>query len=210
MDSNTILTGSITILTTISLIVFFLIRNRNREKKGFSALQNFAMGFNSTISRYDRVDRTLIGVDNGEIIKLFFLRTNRNIEYREVINLSEVMSCRLVLDQRTVRYNKENVNVIDKIDLVFSFVNNNKQDVKLEFYNADYDQLTLSGELQLAQKWSGIVKSILVTNKKWEKEVNVANTRVPSALNEPAIQAHVPASPSGRKANYSASKIHAI
>lgn len=210
MDSNTILTGSITILTTISLIVFFLIRNRNREKKGFSALQNFAMGFNSTISRYDRVDRTLIGVDNGEIIKLFFLRTNRNIEYREVINLSEVMSCRLVLDQRTVRYNKENVNVIDKIDLVFSFVNNNKQDVKLEFYNADYDQLTLSGELQLAQKWSGIVKSILVTNKKWEKEVNVANTRVPSALNEPAIQAHVPASPSRRKANYSASKIHAI
>lgn len=210
MDSNMILTGSITILATISLIVFLQIRNRNREKKAFSVLQNFAKGINSTISSYDRWDKTLIGIDNGEINKLFFLRTISNKEYREVINLSEVMSCRLVLDERTVQYDKEKVNVIDKIELVFSFVNTNKQDVKLEFYNADYDQLTLSGELQLAQKWSGIVKSILVTNKKLEKEVNKAKIQVHSALNEPAIHAHVPAHPSKRKANNTASKIHAI
>jgi hypothetical protein len=210
MDSNMILTWSILILATISLIVFLKIRNRNRGKKAFSVLQNFANGINSNISSFDSWDKTLIGIDNGEINKLFFLRTISNKEYREVINLSEVMSCRLVLDQRTVQYNKEKVNAIDKIDLVFSFVNTHKQDVKLEFYNADYDQLTLTGELQLAQKWSGIVKSILVTNKKLEKEVNKANIQVPSALNEPAIHAHVPAHPSKRKSKYTASKIHAI
>jgi len=205
-----ILTGSITILATISLIVFFQIRNRNREKKVFSALQTFAKEINSTISSYDSWDKTLVGIDNGENNKLFFLRTISNKEYREVINLSEVMSCRVVIDERTVEYKREKVNVIDKIDLVFSFVNTHKQDVKLEFYNADYDQLTLSGELQLAQKWAGIVKSILVTNKKLEKEVNKANIQVPSDLNEHVIHAHVPVHPSKRKANFTASKIHAV
>ncbi len=210
MDSYLIFTGSIAILATISLIVFPQIRNRNRGKKAFSVLQNFAKGFNSNISSYDHWDKSLIGIDSGEINKLFFLRTISDKEYREAINLSEVMSCRLVLDERTVQYNKEKVNVIDKIDLVFSFVYTNKQDVKLEFYNADYDRLTLSGELQLAQKWSGIVKSILVTNKKWEKEVNTAKIQVPSASNGKAIHAHVPAYPSKRKSKYTASKIHAI
>ena len=210
MDSDLILRGSITILAIISLIVFLHIRNRKREKKAFSVLQNFAKEFNCHVSSYDRWDKSLIGIDSGEMNKLFFLRTISNKEYREAINLSEVMSCRLVLDERTVQYNKEKVNVIDKIDLVFSFVNTHKQDVKLEFYNADYDRLTLSGELQLAQKWSGIVKSILDTNKKWEKEVNTAKIQVPSASNGKAIHAHVPAYPSKRKSKYTASKIHAI
>jgi hypothetical protein len=210
MDSYLILTGSIIILATISFIVYPQINNKNREKKAFSVLQNFAKEFSSNISSYDRWDKSLIGIDSGKINKLFFLRTISNKEYREVINLSEVMSCRLVLDERTVLYKKKQVNVIDKIDLVFSFGNTNKQGVKLEFYNADYDQLTLSGELQLAQKWSEIVKSILVTNKKWEKEVHTANIQVPSVSNEKAIHVQVPVHPSKRKSKYTASKIHAI
>jgi hypothetical protein len=61
--------------------------------------------------------------------------------------------------------------------LIFSFYNH-KPEVSLEFYNTDYDQLTLSGELQLAQKWTGMIKSIVNTNREWkdkEKEKELVN-----------------------------------
>lgn len=186
-----IVTWLIIILTTTSFIVFFWIRSRNKEKITSSALLNFAKENNCTISSYDHWDKILIGIDNQEINKLFFIRTIPDKEHRAAINLSEVMSCRLVKTERTVRYDKEKVNVIDKIELVFSFVDTHKPDVALEFYNTDYNQLTLSGELQLAQKWSGIVKSVLVTNQNWEKEANKARPQAPSTINAPFGHAHV-------------------
>jgi hypothetical protein len=63
-----------------------------------------------------------------------------------------------------VKYNKELVNVIDRIELIFSF-NNHRPELSLEFYNTDYDQLTLSGELQLAEKWAGTLKTIINLNQ---------------------------------------------
>jgi hypothetical protein len=33
----------------------------------------------------------------------------------------------------------------------------NKPDTKVEFYNADYDRLTLTGEVQLSEKWCKIL-----------------------------------------------------
>ena len=176
MDSNMILTWSTIILATISLIVYFKIRNRNREKKTFSALQYFALEHDCVISSYDHWDKTLIGIDNKEINKLFFIRTTPNKDYREAINLSEVMNCKLDKVERTGRYKEDKVSVIDKIELILSFVDTKKPDIVLEFYNTDYDQLTLSGELQLAQKWSGTIKSIVNTNRDWkEKEKVFAN-----------------------------------
>jgi hypothetical protein len=75
MDSNIILTWSIVILTIISLVVFFQIRNKNKERKIVSVLHNFAKEYNSKISEYDHWDNSLIGIDNNEVDKLFFIRT---------------------------------------------------------------------------------------------------------------------------------------
>ena len=90
----------------------------------------------------------------------------------------------------------------NKIDLVFSFVDNSKQDVSLEFYNTNYSQLTLSGELQLAQKWSGIVKTILATNKNWEKEANKSKIQDALSANDPAGLSPVSVNDSKRKTKY--------
>jgi len=40
--------------------------------------------------------------------------------------------------------------------LVFSFQDKGKNEVVLEFYNAEYDSSTLTGELQLVEKWCKI------------------------------------------------------
>ncbi len=172
MDSNMIITWSIIILTTISLIAYFQIKNRNREKKTFSALQYFALENDGVISSYDHLCNTLIGIDNREITKLFFIRTTPNKDYREAINLSEIMGCQLHKVERTAHYKGDKVSVIDKIELILSFVDTKKPDVALEFFNTDYDQLTLSGELQLAQKWSGMIKSNVNTNREWKEKEN--------------------------------------
>lgn len=50
--------------------------------------------------------------------------------------------------------------VLVEPEMVVSFYNH-QPEISLEFYNADYDSLTLSGELQMAQKWVGIVKGFI-------------------------------------------------
>ncbi len=202
-----IVTWSIIILATISLIVFIQRNSKKREKKFYSVLQSFANDNNSKISSYDRWDKTLIGIDTSEISKLFFIRTISDKEFKEVINLSEVKKCRLIKTERTVWYNKENVKVIDKIELIFSYIFTNKPDIALEFYNNDYDHLTLSGELQLAQKWLDIVDRTLATNQNWEKETNKAKIQATYSIKEPVGHSHVADYGTKRKAKYA---IHAI
>lgn len=202
MDSNMILTWSITILAIIFLILFIQKRNKKRGKEILSVLQSFAKDNNGEISSYDRWDKTLIGIDNSEINKLFFIRTISDKEFREVINLSEVKKCRLIKTERIVRYNKENVSVIDKIELIFSFVSTHKPDIALEFYNNEYDSLTLSGQLQLAQKWSGIVEAILNTVKNRNSEVGKVKVDRTSFLKEPTVHVHTPAYAVKRKVKY--------
>lgn len=166
MDFNIILGWSITLLAIAGLIVFIRVRNKNRDKRTLAVLQTFARENNSEISYYDTWDKTLIGIDNKEINRLFFIRNIPDREIRELINISEVADCRMSKTERKVKYDKETVNVIDRIELIFSFYNQ-KPEIALEFYNTDYDQLTLSGELQLAQKWTGIIKSIVSANQEW-------------------------------------------
>ena len=51
------------------------------------------------------------------------------------------------------------IKAFDRIDLVFSNKDKSKADVVVEFYNANTDRLTLSGELQLAEKWCTLINN---------------------------------------------------
>jgi len=180
MDSNIILNWSIIISTILFLIAFTKRKNKKKENKIFSVLQSFANENNCTISNYDHLKKTLIGIDKGSK-NLFFIRTMNNKENRTIIDLSEVIKCRMINSERTTTFDNEKVKVIDKIMLVFSFIDKRKEDVSLEFYNNNYDQLTISGELQLAQKWLGIIESILIANS----EVSKVNLQSAPDINKP-------------------------
>lgn len=155
---------SIVILIMALLVIYFRIRNRKRNSRKLAVLNSFANESNCTISSWDAWVNTLVGISNPETNRLFFIRSIPGRETRQVLNLSEVDECRMVKTERKVKYEKELVNVIDKIELVFSF-SQHKPAVSLEFYNADYDNLTLSGELQIAQKWTGMIQSSLRARK---------------------------------------------
>ncbi|WP_346861749.1 hypothetical protein [uncultured Draconibacterium sp.] len=164
MDLNIILGWSITLLAITLLIFFIKVKNKKRDEKTLEPLLKFASEHNSEISQYNSWDKTIIGVDTNETSRLFFIRNIPGMEIRETINLLEVSDCKMVKAERKVKYQKHTVNVIDRIQLVFSFYKH-KSEIRLEFYNEDYDQLTLSGELQLAQKWASLVKDIIIKNR---------------------------------------------
>ena len=164
MDLSTILGWLITLFIITGLIVFLRIKNLNKKKQTLSILQTFAKENNSEISIYDTWDKTLIGVDNKKMNKLFFIRSIQGKDTRQVIILSDILDCKMAKISRNVSFKGETVHVIDKIDLVFSF--NKKPNISLEFYNSAYDHLTLSGELQLAEKWLELIKKSISKNQK--------------------------------------------
>lgn len=173
MDLSTILGWSITTLIIAGLIVFLRIKKLKKKKQVLSVLQAFAKENNSEISTYDTWDKTLIGIDDKEESKLFFIRSIPENEIRQVIVLSDVLDCKIAKTSRNMNFKGETAHVIDKIELVLSF-SNKKPNIFLEFYNTDYDHLTLAGELQLADKWLELIKkSIAKKQKKTTKHNNV-------------------------------------
>lgn len=159
MDTSELLGWSVVLLTTAGLIILIRIRRKRREQKILAPLFAFAAENNSEIVSWDRWDKTLIGIDKKEPGSLFFIRNIPGRNIREQIQLSEVTNCRMYKSERRVTFHKETVNVMDRIELVFTFPH--RREVSLEFYNAEYDLLTLTGELQMAQKWSGIINGII-------------------------------------------------
>ncbi len=202
MESHFILTWSLTALVLLSSALFFIFRNRNREKRTLSVLHAYARENHSTLTTFDHWPRSLIGIDEKDTVKLFFIRKERDREIREVIDLSEVKSCILVKAERTVRQDKEKVSLIEKIELVLTYSAGDKPVVALEFYNNDYDSLTLLGELQLAQKWLEIVKNAIETTKRKNRMGFTAKSEAPA--NKSAGKKQLDGSPTGRRSKHAA------
>lgn len=164
MDLNSILGWSVTLVAIAGLIIFIRIRKKSRIEKALAPLKAFARENNSEISNSEVWGKNLIGIDNNAPGSLFFIRSLPSREIREKINLSEISGCRINRTVRKADYNKEAVSVIDRVELVISFYNH-KPEVSLEFFNTDYDQLTLLNELQLAQKWSDMIQGFINVNR---------------------------------------------
>jgi hypothetical protein len=181
MNFNIVLSWSIVLLAVIALVLYLKEKNRKKDEKTLEPLLALAREQNAEISQYNSWDRSLIGIDNNESGKMFFIRSIPGMQVREVIDLSEVADCKMVKIERKVKYNKEIVTVTDRILLVISFLNH-KPEIRLEFYNDDYDQLTLSGELQLAQSWTSLIKSILIKNQASKKKNTEYKSAKPSVI----------------------------
>lgn len=164
MNFNLILGWSIGALIIVSLIVITRLKNKSRDQKKLNPLLEYAAENNSVITEYDAWGKTLIGLDNNKIKRLFFIRNIPDREIRETIILSEISECRMYKTNRKVKYKSGFTEVTDRIDVILYFYNH-RQEVCLEFYNTDYDNLTLTGELQIAQKWTEIINKIIITKQ---------------------------------------------
>jgi len=158
------LTSIIATLVLLIIIVIIAIVNKviklKKKNNIIKEFMNLANGKGCIISKFDFWNNTKIGFDMENGI-LFFIRNLKNHENKFVINLQDVLKCYINKVTRTVDFNRTKQLVTDRIELVFTFIDKNKPNVCLEFYNTDYDNLNLTGELQLAEKWEQIANSFM-------------------------------------------------
>lgn len=147
------------------LITLWSLKIRRREKAKVAPLKAFAAENSAHLSHIDSWERSLIGIDYAKPGTLFYIRSMPDREIREKINLLEVSDCWVYNSTRLVNYRKQEVKVIDRIEVILTFYGR-KPRKTLEFYNNDYDSLTLPGELQMAQKWNDVIHDMLSLNLK--------------------------------------------
>jgi len=156
MESGTTIVGII-LLLAIVLPIIFLVSKKSKNGKQFSSeLFDFASKNNGTISEHELWNNTALGLDK-ETHQLYFIKNAANNKIKHKINLLEIQKCRIVNTSRNIKYKGENHKVIDRLELAFTSRDKSKPEILLEFYNTDYDSATLSGELQLIEKWFKII-----------------------------------------------------
>jgi len=156
MDIVTILIGLV--VSVICVVPFIIIRKnkRKRETESKELISRLAAKSNSKVDAYDRWNKAIVGIDSLNR-KLFFIKKIKDMEIQHAIDLSGIQMARVINSQRSAI--NGNYTVIQKLQLGLLSKDKDKSETLLEFYNADYDSLTIMEELRLVEKWSKIVNS---------------------------------------------------
>lgn len=158
MDLGTITALAVFLLICLILIVITGRNSRKKEKQFLQAFYGLAEKHQCKIFQYDRWRSTAIGIDENSG-KVFFIRKLGGKEILQYINLEEILRCRVISTTRNVSSKEGKIKVTDKLELAFTYRDKNSPEIYLEFYNADYESLTLRGELQMAEKWCEIANA---------------------------------------------------
>ncbi len=158
--------NSITLITIFAILFFcilpIVIINQKRKSKMKKALQvfySFAGENQCTVSEYETFNKLIIGIDKNER-QLFFVRNTEGHELKQKIDLSQIKKCRMEEVARTI----DTTHVIERVDLAFSPIASGQKDSTINVYNTDFDYVTLTGEIQFAEKWAKLINEYLKTS----------------------------------------------
>jgi hypothetical protein len=150
----------ITILAILPLIiictipfVIINIRNKKAERKFLQILIDFASENSISISQYDVLGNQIIGLSE-KTNSIFFLKRRNNKDQILQVDLAQIERC--YVNKPTRSGVDGNYSVTDRTELRFAFRDKNKPETVFELYNLEYDSMSMSGELQLAEKWHSI------------------------------------------------------
>ncbi|MFA5298417.1 MAG: hypothetical protein WC389_09460 [Lutibacter sp.] len=159
MNLGTFIVGVIAVGICVLPFVLMVGGRKKKEKKLLLSVSAIAKEHNCKISQYEFCDEFVIGLD--EIANFLFFFRNSNIkEMSEQINLAEIKTCKM---KRTGHYdnNREGGNsTIEKLELQLSYIDKNKTDLLLPFFNEEED-VQMNGEIQVIEKWNEIVNKRL-------------------------------------------------
>ena len=156
MDLGTTIT--VIVILLIGVIPFALLNrsNKKREKEFLEALNKLADENNSKISSYDIWSNAAIGIDDTNSM-IFFISKANGLAKVEQINIAEIQKCKLINSNRNFSSKGINSQIIDKLELVFTYFDKSKTENIWSIYDESINHSALTGELKLSQKWSKIV-----------------------------------------------------
>ncbi len=164
MNTSTMITVAVIIAIMLVLYLILSMNRKNNEKKKLQALTNLASKQNCSITKYEFDSKISLGLDEKNNF-LFYIKTTGGTAETRYINLSEIKKCKVVNTNRTVQFKNSNSLVVERIEISFEPHSKAGETELLEFYNVETDGSMLTGELQLAEKWSAIVNQRLIVKK---------------------------------------------
>jgi hypothetical protein len=150
------------VLTALLITPFVFFRDgkrKSRTKHLLNILADMARIENCSVTRSEVWNDAAIGI-NPETRTLFYVQGQEPALIRTLVHLDDIKQSKVSVVSRTVERKSDSQKIIEKISLVLEHKSNVHPDVVLSFYDADSDGLSLSGELQLAEKWNGVVRSL--------------------------------------------------
>jgi hypothetical protein len=159
MNFSILIIGLILALIFVVPVVFLVRASSNAKKKYLKDLINLAKTNNYSISEHDHWNNSVIGIDKDHR-HLFYINKTTNNESTVMIDLSEVKQCQVVNKSKNAGKKANYAPVTEKLGLIFTYLDKDKPETSLDFYNADFDSSIPDKEVKLAGKWSGIVNDV--------------------------------------------------
>lgn len=163
MDLGITVIGIVIVFICALPIILSVVNNRKKRKKIEQSLFKFATQNNCQISNYGTNNNVTIGVDESNQM-LFFIKKLKDKENLQHINLSEVKKCRIVNTTKKVKNVDSNFNVVEKIELGFTFIDHKKEETLLNFYSHSNDGTMFTGDLRFLEKWCKLINENFLAN----------------------------------------------
>lgn len=165
MESGTTIVGIFILLICILPFVMVSVSNKRKKKNKLQALMHYAQVNHAQISLHEIWANTAIGIDQMQN-KLFYMTQINDQKVFQKLDLSEFGSCKIVNISNTFQGKSSNYKVIEKLDLLLSYLDPKKGSVELNVYNISHQNLTITGELAIAEKWEKLINEKLISNIK--------------------------------------------
>lgn len=160
METGLFIIDAIIIAIVILPFALFINGRAKRKKQLRKAIETEAAQHNCKLTKLEMYNNFALGVDT-DAQKLFFYKATTDVVFAKVVDLKSVAVCKIIKETKRVKNKSKHYDVIDKLQL--SLINHNRDDVTyLEFYNND-DEVTLSDELSVAQKWQDYLNELLAS-----------------------------------------------
>ena len=161
MDLGTTITGLVIIGICILPYLVLKIKSKRRDKVLLQWLEKFALQHQSLIYQHDIWGNSAIGI-SADGAYVFAIRNANGTTKTHIIHLHDIYFCRIV----NANSAQSSFITTTKLELQFTHRDANKPDTFIEIYNAVYDGLTLTGELQLIDKWHQLINHRIGLNSK--------------------------------------------
>ena len=160
MESGTTIVGIFILLACMLPFVMLSINRKVRNKKNLQQLKSFAHQNNYEIATHELWANNALGMDKDNSM-LFFISEENETKMFQKLSLAEIERCNINTIANTMRSKSSNYTVIEKIELILHFKQQSKGQICLVFYSASNQNLTVTGELSIAEKWNKLINDIV-------------------------------------------------
>lgn len=161
MDISVIIIGSILVALTVLPMVFISRSRKQKARLYLQKLTTAALAQNREVSLHDISGRIIMGMDQ-KAKALFYLKPEQEAAEIQSIDLNAIAACKVFKVTRTVGENGSQQSYLGQVGLRFIPRKKAEAESRWVLYDSDED-MQLSGELQFAEKWAGLIDNELKT-----------------------------------------------